>query len=469
MTAKKTNPQNIPSVNAILNLPEIQKQIKLYGKEFVIFAVRKTLSEVRSEKKGPSRLPDFQQKIITLIKQLSRKSLKPVINATGIIIHTNLGRAPIGKNTWSESHNILCGYNNLEFNLEKGTRGDRNQHASEIIKFLTGAEDVLVVNNNAAAVMLVLRVLAKGKQVVVSRGELIEIGGSFRIPEIMKASDCFMVEVGTTNKTKAEDYEKAINNETAVLFKAHKSNYIIRGFTAEVSLDELVRIGKKYKKPILFDMGSGIIKRISHPILQKEPTVQESVSSGVDLVCFSGDKLLGGPQSGIICGKKKWIEKIKKDPMLRALRVGKTTLALLETTCMYFLSEKELFEKNFIYKVFHRKPEEIQHCAEFLAKELKKHKIISEVIKSKGQCGGGALPEEDIQSFAVKIIASGTSQDREKYAENIYKNLMLQETPVLAILKKGTLQLDILTLFQEDLKTLTEIIVKANQEVLSKT
>jgi L-seryl-tRNA(Ser) seleniumtransferase len=467
MPAKKTNHHNIPSVNVLLNSPEIQKQIQLYGKEFVVFAVRKTLSEVRSEKE-PSRLPDIQQNILNLIKQLSKKSLKPVINATGIIIHTNLGRAPISKSTWTESLEVLNGYNNLEFNLEKGTRGNRNQHASEIIKFLTGAEDVLVVNNNAAAVMLVLRVLAKGKEVVVSRGELIEIGGSFRIPDIMEASDCKMIEVGTTNKTKIEDYEKAINKETAVLFKAHKSNYIIRGFTAEVSLDELIQIGKKHKKPVLFDMGSGIIKRISHPILQKEPTVQEAIASGVDLVCFSGDKLLGGPQSGIICGKKKWIDKIKKNPMHRALRVGKTTLALLETTCIHFLSEKELFEKNFIYKIFNRKPEEIQHCAEFLVNELKKHNISSEVIKSKGQCGGGALPEENIQSFAVKIIASGTNQEREVYAENLYKHLLLQETPVLAILKKGTLQLDLLTLFKEDLIKLVEIIVKANQEVLSK-
>lgn len=469
MPAKKTNHQNIPSVNSLLNLPEIQKQIQLYGKEFVVFAVRKTLFEIRSGKKESSGSLLIQQKVINLIKHIRGKSLKPVINATGIIIHTNLGRAPIGKSTWTESIDVLSGYNNLEFNLEKGTRGNRNQHASEIIKFLTGAEDVLVVNNNAAAIMLILRVLAKGKEVIVSRGELIEIGGSFRIPEIMEASDCKMIEVGTTNKTNIEDYEKAINKETAVLFKAHKSNYIIRGFTEEVSLKELILIGKKHKKPVLYDMGSGIIKRISHPILQNEPTVQDSVASGVDLICFSGDKLLGGPQSGIICGKKKWIDKIKKDPMMRALRVGKETLALLETTCMYFLSEKELFEKNFIYKIFNRKPEEIQHCAEFLVNELKKHKITSEVIISKGQCGGGALPEEEIQSFAVKIIASGTSQERENYAENLYENLMIQDSPVLAILKKGSLQLDMLTLFKEDLITLVEIIVKANQEVLLKS
>ena len=470
MSLKTNSLKGLPSVNILLSDSEINKHIKVFGRELVLFSIRKVLSDVRKEKSEMEQTPNIltiKERIAKEIIKFSSKSLIGVINATGIIIHTNLGRAPLGENMLIEALEVLHGYNNLEFNLQKGTRGDRNQHAAEIIKLLTGAEDVLIVNNNAAAVMLILRVLAKDKQVVVSRGELIEIGGSFRIPDIMEASGCEMVEVGTTNKTKISDYEKAINKETAVLFKAHKSNYVIKGFTDEVKLEELIQIGKKYKKPVLYDMGSGLIKKTNHPILQNEPTVHDAILKGVDVICFSGDKLLGGPQAGIICGKKKWIEKFKKDPMLRALRVGKVSLALLETTCMYFLNESELCEKNFIYKVFNRKPDEIEYCANLLKNELKKQKIESEVIKSIGHCGGGALPEEEIKSFSVKIIVSGTSHEKIQYAERMYNGLMLNTIPVLAILKKGTLCFDILTLFEKDIKILAKSISQVDKSISS--
>jgi L-seryl-tRNA(Ser) seleniumtransferase len=466
MNLKTKSLKNIPSVNLLLSEPEINTYIKKVGKELVLLSIRKVLSDIRKEKSEIEYLTDIstiKYKIFEEITKYKKKSLNKVINATGIVIHTNLGRAPLGEDILNESSESLKEYNNLEFDLQKGTRGDRNQHAAEIIKLLTGAEDVLIVNNNAAAVMLILHVIAKNRQVVVSRGELIEIGGSFRIPEIMEASGCQMVEVGTTNKTKINDFERAISKETAILFKAHKSNYVIKGFTDEVKLEELIQIGKKFKKPVLFDMGSGLIKKTNHPILQNEPTVHDAISKGVDMICFSGDKLLGGPQAGIICGKKKWIEKLKKDPMLRALRVGKETLALLETTCMCFLNENELCKKNFIYKVFNRKTEEIEFCANLLKNELKKHKVESDVIKSIGHCGGGTLPEEEIKSFAVKIILSGSSQDKIRYAEKMYTGLMLISTPVLAILKKGTICFDILTLFEKDISILAKSILQVDK------
>lgn len=428
-----------------------------------MFSVRSTLKYFRTEIINEKQFPEVDEIVICIKKNIItnyNKSLKKVINATGIIIHTNLGRAPFSEDLINDSFEVLKGYNNLEFNLQNGSRGNRNDHATELLKYITGAEDAIIVNNNAAAVLLLLKTFAKEKEVIVSRGELIEIGGSFRIPDIMAASDCKMVEVGTTNKTNIDDYKKAINDNTAVIFKAHKSNYQITGFTKEVQLNELVVLAKKSRVILIYDLGSGLLQTNSNKLFANEPTVKDAIKLGVDLVCFSGDKLLGGPQAGIIVGKKKLIAKLKKEPILRALRVCKTTIALLETVCKYYLNENELIKKNFVFKVFNRKPEEIKTIAQKFSNDLKLHNIESEVVSSIGQAGGGTLPNGEIPSFSVKLLVNGNSKERSDFSEKIYTSLLHHQKPVLSVLKKGFIYFDMLTIFENDLNELTNIVVE---------
>lgn len=430
--------------------------------DLVKYVIRNVLAEMKEGIKKGKKLVSQQtiiQKITSETQILKSRHLKKVINATGIVIHTNLGRAPYSHDLLNETLEVLNGYSNLEFDLDIASRGSRNAHASDLLKYLCGAEDVLVVNNNAAAVVLILRAFAKGKDVIVSRGELIEIGGSFRLPDIIEASDCKMLEVGTTNKTKVSDYEKAITVNTGVLFKAHKSNYSIEGFTQEVNLNELVTLGKKKKVPVVYDMGSGLLNNHSVKEFKNEPNVKQTLKLGVDLVCFSGDKLLGGPQAGIIAGKKKLIEKLKKEPLLRALRVDKLTLAFLESNNRYFLDESVLNQKNLFYKTLNQSPEELEIKAKQLSSILNKCNIDSEVLKNKGQYGGGALPGKEIDSYAVKLnIPTNTARQRSESSEKIYKELLKQEIPLLGYLKKGELYFDILCVTEQEIELVSNII-----------
>jgi L-seryl-tRNA(Ser) seleniumtransferase len=466
MSSIKEAFKSLPAVDKLLANPEVKLLLSLHGRELVLFSIRNALDYFRNSiSKGDSPPTPTQiiEKVSTFIKLFGGRSLKKVYNATGVIIHTNLGRAPYGENLLNESYEVLKGYNNLEFNLQQGNRGSRNDHASELIKYLTGAEDVLVVNNNAAAVMLILRTFAKRKEVIVSRGELIEIGGSFRIPEIMVASDCKMVEVGTTNKTKPDDYIRAITPKTAILFKAHKSNYVIKGFTKEVELEGLAQVGKEHNIPLVYDLGSGLLRKIKNPAFDREPTVYESLERGADLVCFSGDKLLGGPQAGIIAGKRDLIAKLKREPMMRALRVCKTTLALLETSCSYYLNDNILKEKNLIFRIFSRTPDELKGTATFLSSLLKNYGIDSEIVKTKGQCGGGTLPDGEIDSFAVQIKMKGSNKVRSEYAEKLHSKLLLHSKPVLGVLKQGNILFDVLTIFENEVNDIAKVIGEVNK------
>jgi L-seryl-tRNA(Ser) seleniumtransferase len=394
-----------------------------------------------------------------LVQKLTSKCFRNVINATGVVVHTNLGRAPFSEDIVQDASEVLKGYNNLEFDLEKGDRGSRNTHLEDLLRYLTGAEDVLLVNNNAAAVMLVLKSYANRREVIVSRGELIEIGGSFRLPDIMAASGCKMIEVGTTNKTSIRDYENAITTATRLLFKAHKSNYSIHGFTQEAELHELVALGKKFSLPVVYDMGSGLLRKTGIEILKDEPDVKETLAKGVGIVTFSGDKLVGGDQAGIIAGKKEYLSKLKKEPLVRALRVGKTTLAFMQAALSYYLDDKILFRKNMLFRMLTMKPESLMKNATVLQTRLSNLGIKSSVVESFGQCGGGALPDKEIKSFAIRIDSlNGSRRKNSEFAEKMYHSLMQQDMPIVAILRKGDIYFDVLTIPEEQFNDLIEAI-----------
>ncbi|MCF8374501.1 MAG: L-seryl-tRNA(Sec) selenium transferase [Bacteroidales bacterium] len=464
MNSNKQNLQQLPGVDTLLNVAAIQQLIEKYNEGIVKFAIRQSLQTERESMlagNNPSDLENVLQSIETKCRAIGENSLKPVINATGIIIHTNLGRAPFGETVTEKAMDILKGYNNLEFDLEKGSRGSRNVHVNELLKYLTGAEDVLVVNNNAAAIMLVLRTFAKNREVIISRSELIEIGGSFRLPDIMAASDCKMVEVGTTNKTRISDFDKVLSNETALLFKAHKSNFSIQGFTEEVEVEEIVRFGKKHKVPVVYDIGSGLLRKPNEDALRDEPDVKKAIQSGADIICFSGDKLLGGPQAGIIAGKKEFVQKLKKEQMTRALRVGKVTLAFLEAACRNYLDDESLFRDNKIFNLLRKSPEEIKLHAEVIQKEFADKGIAMKIVPTKAQYGGGTLPDKEIDSFALTLDQSfTTNKAQSEFSEKLYFNLMKGETPVVAILRKGVVYFDVLTVFEGDLAGLIHSVSK---------
>lgn len=459
--------RNLPGVDTLINQPELMKLAETFSHELVVFYTREAIDEIR---KNPANgIPDENKIIKTIAKKVHKitsKSLRPVINATGVIIHTNLGRAPFGEKLLDEVKEVLRGYNNLEFDLETASRGSRYTHVTELLKFLTGAEDVLVVNNNAAAVILILRTFAKNREVIISRGELIEIGGSFRLPDIMKASDCKMVEVGTTNKTRISDFEKAITDKTAILLKAHHSNYAIKGFTEEASLDEMVKLAGTRGKMVVYDMGSGLLRKASIKILAHEPDVKTTLATGIHLVTFSGDKLLGGSQAGIIAGKKELISKLKKEPLTRALRVGKTTLAILEAICLAYLDEKMLFSKSPVFRMMKANEAELEMKVLKFQQYFTEQNIKTEIVKSEGQAGGGSLPEQRIPSFAIKPeIQSKSRKNRGETAAKIFNTLLGKPYPVLGVLRKGDLIFDVLTIPEEDFEKAANIISEVYREV----
>ena len=454
--------QKIPGVDKLLINEEIKELIGIYGAELVTFSIRKALDEIRANILAGEKAVELEEIILQIkivIKTIGDKSLIEVINGTGIVLHTNLGRALLGDHILEELKPIVSNYSNLEFNLKTGRRGQRNSHISELMKFVTQAEDAVVVNNNAAAVMLILKTFAEGKEVVISRGELIEIGGSFRIPEIMEASGCKMIEVGATNRTRLSDYENAITKDTALIFKAHKSNYYIDGFTEEVELSDLSELAKKHELLFVYDLGSGLLRKPDGLPLEEEPDVRSSLQAGCDIVSFSGDKLLGGPQAGIIAGKSDLIQKIAKDPMMRALRVGKMTIAALSAVMRFYLKDEDLLLKVPIFEMLNRKKIDLKNLAEKLKSEFEKFNIKSEIIESKAQCGGGTLPQLRIDSSAVKIIHEGNRN----YAKKLHKKLLELDKPILGILREGSLLFDVLTLSKEDIPIIAKALYSINK------
>lgn len=404
--------RRIPKVDVLLETKQCKEMIDQYGYQIVIESIREELEQIRaqilngkSEEEVLLLIDHILSSIENKAKEKEQFHIRKVFNGTGTILHTNLGRAPLSVTHMEKITEIASGYSNLEFELEKGERGERYSHFEKLLCKITGAQAAMAVNNNAAAVMLVLNTMAKGGEAIVSRGELVEVGGKFRIPDVMEQSGTILREVGTTNKTHLFDYENAITEETKVLMKVHTSNYRIFGFTNSVSMKELGSLKEKYELPIIEDLGSGVLLDLEKYGLAHEPTVQESIQNGADIVCFSGDKLLGGPQAGIIVGKKKYIDQMKKNQLTRALRIDKFTACALEAVLREYLSEENAIKNIPVLEMITRPLEQVQEAAEELCYRLTREEFPAVICTQKcmAQIGGGSLPMEQIESMAVSI------------------------------------------------------------------
>lgn len=445
--------RTLPKVDQLLSLETLQHYHHLLGHQVVREEARQAIESVRSALlQGASyELGELQDRVLSKLMQrlkiVAQPSLRKVINATGIVLHTNLGRAPLSGQAQQQMIEVAEGYSTLEYDPVAGKRGSRYDHVTDLLRRLTGAEDALVVNNNAAAILLALSTLADGKEAIVSRGQLIEIGGSFRIPEVMEQSGAILREVGATNRTHLPDYEKAINDCTACILKVHTSNYRIVGFTQEVETADLVALAKKHSLPLVEDLGSGVLMDLRQFGLSHEPTVPEVVLAGVDVVTFSGDKLLGGPQAGIIVGRTKYIEQMKRHPLTRAVRIDKLTLAALEATLALYLDPVLAQTQVPVLQMLAVTREELYGRAQRLCQKLHPHlstHASAEVIPLASQVGGGALPTQDIPSYGIAITTHTLSVNEMEEA------LRAADTPIVARIENNQLMFDLRTVRDED-------------------
>ena len=452
----------IPAINKILLLDEIKELMNTYTEVAIKSAIKQYIEEIKQailneELIEVPSLSKIVGEVARIVEKEDKNSLRRVINATGTILHTNLGRSLLSEKIKENIESVAFNYSNLEFDIDNKKRGSRYVHLIDIIKKLTGAEDVLVVNNNAAAVLLTLNTLVKDQEIIVSRGELVEIGGAFRIPEIIKLSGGVPVEVGTTNKTHLKDYENAITEETGALLKVHTSNYKILGFTESVSNEEISYLARENELVSINDLGSGQFVDFSKFGLPYEPTVKEILDSGIDIVTFSGDKLLGGPQAGIIVGKKKYIEKMKKNQLTRALRVDKMTLASLEATLKLYLDEKDALEHIPTLHMISLSKERLFGKADVLKTKLSDLDFDIRIEEDKAEVGGGSYPASYLESVAVKLT------HRKLHATEIERKLLEVEIPIITRIKDNSIILDMRTL-----RTREFDIVKAALEEVTK-
>lgn len=442
----------IPKVDQILDNKVIKDLLDKNSKNLVMESIHEELDNIRNNISNGYDKNIISNKIENLIDNIKDNlmnkktfSLRKVVNASGVVIHTNLGRSVLNNEIFENIKKVSIGYSNLEYNLEKGERGSRYSHLSEIIKKITGAEDCMVVNNNAAAVMLILSTIAKGKNVITSRSELVEIGGSFRIPDVCRESGAELKEIGTTNKTHLRDYENAIDENTAALFKVHQSNFKILGFTEAVSSFELKSLKEKYNIPIIEDLGSGVLIDLSKYGLSHEPTVQECIKNGVDIVSFSGDKLLGGVQAGIIVGKKEYIEKMKKNQLTRALRVDKFTLSALEAVFSYYIDEELAISKIPTLNMLTIKIEKLYDKAQKLIEYLGENNEFSyAIIDIDSEVGAGSLPTQKLPSKAIKVISKSFTENE------LEEKLRSNRIPIITRIYKGNLIFDVRTIFENE-------------------
>lgn len=451
--------KELPSVDEILREEKINEVLKFNKREVVKNCIREVLERYREKiRRGEVKKIDIEKILEDVVSQIEEKkkmSFKRVVNGTGIILHTNLGRAIFPTQVREHLLDIAFYYSTLEYDVEKGERGSRYSHVEKLLCELLDVEAALVVNNNAAAVLLALNTLAKGKEVIVSRGQLIEIGGSFRIPDVMLQSGAILKEVGTTNKTYDFDYIHAITENTALLLKVHTSNYRIVGFTHDIATEELVQIGRKYDIPTMEDLGSGVMVDLREYGLPHEPTVQEVVKAGVDIVTFSGDKLLGGPQAGIIVGKKKYIDLMKKNPLTRALRVDKLCLVSLESVLRIYRDYNPV-EAIPTLKMLTLKPSQLYEKAAILNKlVLTIPKVKSKVVEIASLSGGGSLPEESLPSYGITLEVEGFD------AEDLERRLRIRDIPIITRIVDGVVTIDVRTLLEGD----EEVILHALEEI----
>ena len=457
----------LPSVDEVLGNKNISEILNEYPRNLVLECIRETIDLNRkfilSKTDNLSNLDINVDSIvdgtINRVRLKYELSLKKVINGTGVVIHTNLGRSLLSESIKDEVLNAAFRYSNLEYDIENGERGSRYSHLTETIKKLTNAEDVLIVNNNAAAVLLVLSTLAKNKEAIVSRGELVEVGGSFRIPSIMELSGAKLVDVGATNKTHLNDYEEAISEETSVLMKVHTSNYKILGFTGSVEISELKKLGDKYNIPVIEDLGSGVFIDLSKYGLSYEPTVMDSLKQGADIVTFSGDKMLGGPQAGIIIGKKEYIEKMKKNQLTRALRVDKLTICALEATLRMYLDENKAVKEIPTLRMLTYSMCDLEAKANNLYSKIIEKNIDAMVSIEDGlsQVGGGSMPLETIKSKVIAIVPNKIN------VSTLEKRLRLSSSHIIGRVYNDKYMLDIRTIFEDEF----DIIAKELKNVLN--
>lgn len=460
--------RNIPSVDEIIRNQVVIELFEEFPRTMILNAVKLILDERRKEILNPVSSDQVnldkvkmvnKQEIIQKISLMKELSLKRVINATGIILHTNIGRAPLSEEAVNAVLEAAKYYSNLEYDISTGKRGKRYTHVKSLLQDITGAESGIIVNNNAAAVLLCLSTFAKGSEVIISRGELIEIGGSFRIPEIMEQSGAILVEVGSTNRTHIEDYKNAITERTKMILKVHTSNYRVVGFTSEVGLDELNKLAKDHNLPLLLDMGSGNFMPAEELGLKDEPTVQDEVLNGADIVTFSGDKLLGGPQAGIIVGKNEYINRLEKSPLNRALRIDKLTLAALEATLKAYVLSGEAASKIPVIKMLKMSEDELKNRADHIVRTVKKQGSVFElsVCKDSSQVGGGAYPLHDIPTYVVSLDSSPVSVNS---FETMLRSL---NPPVIARIKNNRVLFDMRTLLDDEINILPALICSLGQ------
>ncbi|MHB8910186.1 MAG: L-seryl-tRNA(Sec) selenium transferase [Syntrophales bacterium] len=454
---KKELLRNLPKIDEMMLLLEKGEQFAGVPRELVKEACRSVVEGLRERilrEKGDGaslRLPTKEaaaEQAAEVIAGFGSYRLRRVINATGVILHTNLGRAPLCREALERIVEVARGYSNLEYDLERGERGFRYDHVRGLLCALTGAEDALVVNNNAAAVLLVLNSLAERKEAIVSRGELIEIGGEFRIPEVMEKSGARLREVGTTNRTRLADYEGAIGPDTGLILKVHTSNFRVVGFTEEAELTPLVEVGKKHGLPVMDDLGSGCMIELDRYGLEREPTVRDCIATGVDVVTFSGDKLLGGPQAGIILGKRGILERIRRNPLNRALRIDKLTLAALEATMMKYLRPAEALTDIRVLKALTEPLEVVRKRARRLAALLRRS--LPEAVKvtlmdGSSMAGGGSLPTREIPTVLIGVRAAAVS------AAAIEERLRRGAVPVICRVADDRVLLDLRTIDADEL------------------
>ena len=454
--------RSIPKVDVLLEDPDIVTLIENHHRDVVVDVIREEIDKLRNFIKENDDVNLIETKINNLIENIKISTekvysynIKKVINGTGTILHTNLGRAIISKKHADYLSEVVTSYSNLEYNLEEGKRGERYSHFEKLICKITGAEAAMAVNNNAAAVMLVLSSMAAEKEVIVSRGELVEVGGKFRIPDVMKSSNAHLVEIGTTNKTHLEDYEDAISENTGAFLKVHTSNFKILGFTESVSIEELCKLGREKDIPVIEDIGSGVLIDLSEYGLEYEPTVQDSIKAGVDVVSFSGDKLLGGPQAGIIVGKKKYIDKMKKNPLTRAFRIDKFTATILEMIFHEYLNEENAIKNIPVLSLITKDLKEIEKNTNDLFNKIENLENVADinVEDTFSQIGGGSLPAERIKSKSVTIMPKNIS------TQSLEAKLRAGKNPVVGRISEEKLILDMRTVLEDEIDILAQKLI----------